>query len=82
MRRARAAARLLELRATPAVNLLSDGDTTWIVPRRVETPAPFFAAPLGCAELWGRFCFEAETEFRAATPADLLAALAAALWPW
>src|SRR5690606_17598582 len=61
--RARAAARLLALRATPAANLVSDGDTTWFVPRRRETPAPHFPAPLGCAELWGRFCYEDEAAF-------------------
>lgn len=79
--RARAASRLLELRAAPAVNLISDGETTWVAPRRLETPTPHFAAPLGCAELWGRFCYEDAAGFEAATATSLLAALAAALWP-
>ncbi len=79
--RARAAARLLELRATPAVNLISDGETTWVAPRACETPAPHFATPLGCAELWGRFCFEERTGFQTATEASLLHALTDALLP-
>lgn len=79
--RARVASRLLELRAAPAANLISDGETTWVAPRRVETPVPHYASPLGCAELWGRFCYEDAAEFEAATATSLLAALAAALWP-
>jgi hypothetical protein len=79
--RARAAARLLQLRAALAANLISDGTTTWVIPRGVETPAPHFPYPLGCAELWGRFCFEDEATFAAATADSLRAAFAMALVP-
>lgn len=79
--RAHAAAQLLALRATPAANLVSDGDTTWFAPRRCETPTPYFTAPLGCAEIWGRFCFEDEAAFAAADSTSLTQALAAALLP-
>ncbi|MEZ5966623.1 MAG: hypothetical protein R3F56_22490 [Planctomycetota bacterium] len=79
--RAAAAARLLALRVSAAANLVSDGTTTWFVPRRCETPAPHVSRPLGCAELWGRFCYEDEAEFAAADAASLAAAWAAALLP-
>lgn len=79
--RGRAAARLLALRTSVAANLVSDGRTTWFAPRRSETPAPHFVHPLGCAEIWGRFCYEDEAAFAAADAATLVAALAAALLP-
>lgn len=79
--RARAAARLLALRTAPAANLVSDGTTTWFAPRRCETPAPDFPRPLGCAELWGRFCYEDEAAFAAADACSLQRALATALLP-
>lgn len=79
--RAAAVARLLAARSCPAVNLVSAGDITWFAPRRSETPAPFFPRPLGCAELWGRFCYEDEAAFAAADATMLDAAFAAALEP-
>jgi hypothetical protein len=79
--RARAAARLLARRVSPAANLVGDGATTWFVPRHRETPAPHFAQPLGCAEVWGRFCYEDEAAFAAATAEDLIGAWTAALVP-
>ncbi len=79
--RAKAAARLLALRVSPAANLVSVGATTWFVPRRCETPAPHFPLPLGCAELWGRFCYEDEAAFAKADAKALDAALAMATWP-
>lgn len=75
--RARAAARLLELRATPAVNLVSSAGTTWIVPRSgIEIPAPHFPHALGAAELWGRWCYADRGAFERAGAGDLLAAIA------
>lgn len=79
--RVQAAARLLQLRVAMAANLIADGTTTWIALRAQETPAPHFPYPLGCAELWGRCCFEDEAAFRAATPEALMAAFTAALRP-
>lgn len=73
--RARVVHRLLELRMTPAFNLIDDGRTTWVFPRRVETPRPHFPAALGAAELWGRWCYGDEAPFRAAEPDDLEHAL-------
>lgn len=79
--RARAAASILALRAAPAANAISDGRTTWVALRRCETPAPAFPHPLGCAEIWGRFCYEDEAAFAAADADGLVEALATALLP-
>lgn len=79
--RAMATARLLALRTNAAANVVSDSDTTWFVPRRIETPAPHFPWPLGCAEIWGRFCYEDEASFATADAEVLDAALTMALWP-
>lgn len=74
--RARAVHRLLELRTSPAFNLVADRDRCWIAPRSpVEIPAPHFPHALGAAELWGRWCYADENAFRAATPDDLERAL-------
>lgn len=62
----------------PAFNLVDDGTTTWLLPRALETPTPHFPQALGAAELWGRWCYDDEGAFRAATGSDLAAALAAA----
>ena len=42
------------------MNWIDDGTGCWIALRREETPSPQFPHPLGCAELWGRWCFEDE----------------------
>jgi hypothetical protein len=74
--RARAVHRLLELRTTAAVNLVSSRGTTWLMPRSpIEIPAPHFPHALGAAELWGRWCYADEAAFRAARVEDLVAAL-------
>jgi hypothetical protein len=74
--RARAASTLLSLRSTPAVNLVSDRDGTWIIPRAaVETPTPHFPHALGAAELWGRWCYSDRKAFLEAQGADLERAL-------
>ncbi len=65
--RARACARLLQLRGTAAINVVADADATWLFPRGpVETPAPEFPFALGAAEVFGRFCFSTEPAFAAA----------------
>ena len=70
--RARLAHRLLEVRTTAAVNLISSGGITWVLPHgEVEIPVPHFPHALGAAELWGRWCYADEAPFRAATGADL-----------
>jgi hypothetical protein len=80
--RAAAAARLLELRAAPAVNLVSSSGVTWLFPRSgVEIPAPHFPHALGAAELWGRWCYAQREAFERATESDLLAALREGCWP-
>src|SRR5690606_17542862 len=74
--RARAAARLLELRTTPAVNLVDHGGRTWVFPRSaIETPGTGFPQALGAAELAGRWCFHDEAPFRHADPDALTEAL-------
>jgi hypothetical protein len=73
-----AVARLLELRGTPAVNVVRAGDLAFVLPRALETPAPHFPWPLGAAELWGRWVYVDEAPFAAATAADLERALGAA----
>lgn len=75
--RARASHQLLELRSTPAVNLISTGGQTFIVPRStLEIPSPHFPHALGAAELFGRWCYADEKAFAEATSADLEKALA------
>ncbi len=70
--RAKAVHRLLQLRTTPAFNLVSSADTTWILPRSiVEIPKPHFPHALGAAELWGRWCFGDQEPFEKASPEDL-----------
>jgi hypothetical protein len=76
--RARAAARLIRHRTWPAFGIVDQGGTTWLFPRRCEVPSPHFPQALGTAELWGRWCYDDERAFAAATPADLAAALALA----
>ena len=74
--RARAASHLIATRLCPAFNLVAEKEIAWVFPRSaVETPAPHFPHALGAAEIWGRWCFEAEAPFHAATPADLERAL-------
>lgn len=75
--RARAAHRLLEIRSTPAVNMISSQGQTFIVPRSpLETPSPYFPHALGAAELFGRWCYADAQAFAAATIEDLQEALA------
>lgn len=73
--RKRAVAALQTRRLTAAVNLVSTPGETWVFPRAVETPAPFFPYALGAAEAWGRWCFVDEAAFLAATASDLEQAL-------
>jgi hypothetical protein len=72
---------LAEARLTAACNVVAAGDEVWMLPRRLETPAPHFPYALGAAELWGRWCFMDEAPFAAATGADLEQALQAAAMP-
>lgn len=80
-RRAELARKLLDLRATPAANLMIQGRRIWIVPRREEVPAPWFPHALGCGELWGRFVHLDEDRFRTARAEDLERALVLATVP-
>jgi len=66
---------------TATWNVAVAGDTAWLLPRSVETPAPHFAYPLGAAELWGRWCYMDEAPFAAASGAALEAALTLAGMP-
>lgn len=80
--RARVVHSLLHARTTPAFNLVSQDATTWLFPRSaIECPAPHFPYALGCAELWGRWCFGDEETFLAATPDSLEAALRSSCYP-
>lgn len=73
--RKRAVAALQTRRLTAAVNLVSTPGETWVYPRAIETPTPFFPYALGAAEAWGRWCFVDEAPFLAATARDLEQAL-------
>ncbi len=73
--RKQAVAALQTRRLTAAVNLISTAGETWLFPRAVETPAPFFPYALGAAEAWGRWCYVDEGPFLAATSRDLEQAL-------
>lgn len=75
--RAAAMVALLEARLTPAWNVIAAGDTAWVVPRGIETPAPHYPYALGACELWGRWCYMDEAPFAAASGADLERALVA-----
>jgi len=79
--RALAVARLAEARMTAAWNVVVQDGTAWLYPRRIETPAPHFALPLGAAEVWGRWCFLDREPFEAATGSMLEQALIAAGTP-
>ncbi len=75
--RAKLAHRLLAIRSSPAVNLISTGGRCWIIPRStVEIPAPQFPYALGAAELFGLWCFGDHQAYEEARPEDLEAALA------
>jgi hypothetical protein len=76
--RAQTLLQLAEARLTPAWNVVLQDGTAWVVPRRIETPAPHFSHALGSAEVWGRWCFVDEQPFAAAAAADLERALVAA----
>jgi hypothetical protein len=78
---AEALVRLAEARLTAAWNVVVLGDAAFVLPRRVETPAPFFPYALGAAELWGRWCYMDEAPFQSATAHDLEQALVAASMP-
>jgi hypothetical protein len=73
--------RLAEARLTSAWNVVLLADTAWVLPRRIETPAPHFPYALGAAELWGRWCYMDEAPFQAAQASDLERALVAAGMP-
>ena len=74
--RAQALALLTEHRSALAYNIVSQGGTSWFVPRSAqEITAPHFPQALGGAEFWGRWCFGDEEPFRAMTTADAEAAL-------
>jgi hypothetical protein len=79
--RAEALLQLAEARLTAAANLVAQGDAVWLLPRRIEVPAPHFPWALGAAELWGRWCYMDETSFRAACAEDLERAFLAAGMP-
>jgi len=75
--RARAAHRLLQLRSTAAINLISTVGKTFVVPRSsVEIPIPYFPHALGSSELFGRWCYADQDAFAEATGEDLEKALA------
>ncbi len=73
-RRAEAVWQLAEQRLTPAWNVVVEPQTTWVMPRSAERAAGF-AAAVGAAEVWGRWCFTDEVEWRAASPEGLAGAL-------
>jgi hypothetical protein len=79
--RAEALLRLAEARLCAACNIVVQGDTAWMLPRRTETPAPHFPYALGAAELWGRWCYMDEAPFHEATAPALESALVAAGMP-
>ena len=79
--RAEALLRLADACTTATWNVVLTRDAAWVVPRGEQTPAPWFPAPLGAAELWGRFCYTDEQPFARATAEDLEAALVAATRP-
>lgn len=79
--RADALLRLGEARLVATGNLVLQGDAAWLLPRRVETPAPDFPYALGAAELWGRWCYMDEEPFAKATSAMLERALVTASMP-
>ena len=76
--RARAVVLLGLRRMTATVTMVSNRGVTWLLPRSVETPAPWFPYALGAAEVWGRWCYVEQEPFAAATAADLERALVAA----
>ena len=79
--RATALHRLAETRMTSACSFVVQRDCAWLMPRRCETPAPWFPQPLGAAELWGRFCYLEAAPFAAASADDLLHAFTTAGTP-
>ncbi len=79
--RADALLRLGEARLVACCNFVLQDDAAWLLPRRMETPAPDFPYALGAAELWGRWCYMDEEPFAAATSAMLERAFVAATMP-
>jgi hypothetical protein len=80
--RARAVHALAQQRTTPCFNVVSTAGTAWLFPRQgPELPLPHFPHALGSSELWGRWCYGHEQQFRAATAADLERALAITGFP-
>jgi hypothetical protein len=78
--RARAVARLLELRTTPAANAVVLPGVSFVAPRSaVEIPQPHFPHALGSAELVGRWCYAEREAFDAARAEDLERALTESL---
>lgn len=78
---AAALVRLAEARLTASWNVVAAPGVAWALPRRCETPEPWFALPLGAAELWGRWCFVDEERFQAATGEALEQALVTSVAP-
>ncbi len=63
---------LLARRSAAAFNLADQHGTSWLMPRSaVETPAPDFPQAFGAAELWGRWCFDDDAAFGAASASSL-----------
>jgi len=69
--RAEALISLADVRRTDTWNVILTRDASWVVPRTLQTPRPYFATPMGAAEFWGRFCYVDEQQFEAATSQDL-----------
>ena len=72
---------LAEARLTACCNVVMLDEVAWLCPRRLETPTPHFPWALGSAELWGRWCYQDEEPFAAATGEQLEAALVMAAMP-
>jgi len=72
---------LADARLTATWNVVLTRGVAWIVPRRVEVPAPHFPQALGAAEVWGRWCYVDEAPYAAATGQDLEEALRLATMP-
>ena len=64
-----------DARLTATWNVILMPDTAWIVPRRQQTPRPFFDQAVGAAEFWGRWCYVEQAAFDRAASRDLEQAL-------
>jgi hypothetical protein len=69
--RAEAVWRLAEQRFTPTWNVVVDPEGTWVMPRSREHGGgggAVFAAAVGAAEVWGRWCFASAEAWQKAAP--------------